>query len=304
MAANNPKASKGLGGLIIPFAIAGIFLLGYYAYWSKAAHEIENQARRVLSESTNSLVKVDGFPYRLSLTISDFKFANQNGLAFSASSLSATASPFNPVLWVLEGALDPKLTLPDQPERALVATNLKASLRLNNTGLERLSLTFDGLEAQGDGGWNMGAGFTHFVSDPKNADTLAFVTDISALRITKPLEGPAAIMGETINHIRIAGPISQASAFKRSLRAWQENDGKLTIMAGEVVWGPISLTNATGELALSTTGKWNGQLSGQGALNPEGKALQGLSAPVNLEIKEGKLGLSGLTGFILPNAFQ
>jgi hypothetical protein len=295
---------RNLTGLVVPFFLAGCLIFGYWLYWNRAASEVENQARRALSTNGYTSAKVSGFPYRLTLEIADLNLKAQNASQFKASKVTATASPFNPFLWVLEGALDPALAFPNGPIRPLKATNLKASLRFDKLGVQRFSLTFDGIEAQGEGGWKTGKGLFHLMSRFEDDVSLAMVIDLKDTTLAQPLDGPGAILGQTINHIFVSGPINERRALMTSLDAWREAAGKLTIMAGEVIWGPISLTKATGTLALSPTNKWQGTLSGQGALKPEGVPVSGLSGPISLQINDGRLSIGGLPGFDLSNALQ
>jgi hypothetical protein len=292
------------GGLIVPFFLAAVLISGYYIYWTRAAHQIETQLRARLPASAASSIKVDGFPYRLTLNIKDLDVKAANGARLKASSVVATATPFNPLLWVLEGTLDPALAFPNGPLRPLKAANLKASLRLNTKGLERLSLTFDALEAEGEGGWQAGKGLFHLMTRFEDDVGLAMVVDAKAIRLAKPLEGPGAILGQTIDHIFVSGPIDQRTALMRSTNAWRDAGGKFTIMAGQIIWGPVHLTEAKGELSLSALNKWQGRISGQGSLKPEGIAVAALSAPISLEINEGQLFLTGLPGLNLSNVFR
>jgi hypothetical protein len=294
-----PNSLKNLPRLIVPFFLAACLICGYWFYWSKAAATIETNVRNTLGPGAASSVKVTGFPYRLTLEVRDLNLKAQNGAAFTASSVNATATPFNPMLWVLEGALEPTLALPGGPSRPLKANNLKASMRLQEAGVERFSLTFDGLEALGNGGWSAGKGLFHLMTTFQSDNTLAMVIDLTNLRIAKPLDGPGAILGGTIGHIFVSGPIELRSALMTSLQTWRDAGGKFKIMAGEIVWGPVYLTKATGELSLSQANSWQGKVAGQGALKPEGIAVSGLSGPINLEIRDGQLFLSGLPGIPL-----
>ena len=299
-----PKPKMQLFGLVVPFFLAAVLIFGYYLYWTKIARQIEDHVRAALPRTGAASVKVTGFPYRLTLDIKDFKVTARNGLGFTSSSVVATASPFNPLLWVLEGALDPALALPGGPLRPLTATNLKASLRLHQKGLARVSLTFDsvqsgGVGASGVGGWAVGKGLFHAMTRSKNDDNLAMVIDLTDIQIATPLPDAGAILGQKLQHVFISGPITQGQALMQSTQAWRDAGGKLTIMAGDIIWGPVYFTNATGEMRLSENNTWQGSLTGQGALKPEGVAVSGLSGPVSLEIKDNKLFLSGLPGIDL-----
>jgi hypothetical protein len=298
------KAPMPLKGLIVPFLLAGFLVAGYWFYWSRAAVAIETHVRAALPSNAVSTVKVTGFPYRLTLEVVDVRLVSQRGNGFQASSIVATATPFNPLLWVLEGADDPRFISSDGVTHPLKATALKASLRLNKKGLERFSLAFDTLETQGEGSWRLGRGLVHLMTGFKDETTLAFVGEVDGIQLPKALDGPGAILGQTVNRVRIAGPIDQGQTLIQSQKRWQAVGGKLNVMAGELLWGPVSLTNATGTLSLSPDLQWQGTLNGQGALKPEGVAVAGLSAPIGLELRDGRLSVAGLPGFDVSDAFR
>jgi hypothetical protein len=294
---------KNYAGLIIPFGLATLLVAVYWFYWHKTASEVETRVRAALTQDMASRVDVSGFPYRLTLTLDGVKLASAAGFGFKASSVVATATPFNPLLWVLEGAQEPEMALSNGPFRALKANNLKASLRLKPDGFERFSLAFDGIEAGGDQGWSLGGGAFHLVSDPQNPDILALRADLNAIKIGKPLDGPGAILGQTIDRVMLAGPINQGRALLKSPREWSNNGGKLTLMAGELMWGPIAFSQASGEISLDRAQTWQGQVKGQGALKPNGVAVPALAGPVDLVISDNKMSLNGLPGINIANAF-
>jgi hypothetical protein len=289
-------------GLILPFGLAIVALGGYWAYWSRVASAIETGVRKAVPIATG--IEVSGFPFRLTIIARDMKLAAPSGLSFSASRLEATASPFNPSLWVLVGALEPRLALPAGPERPLTATDLKASLRFNESRPTRFSMTFAAVKAGGDGGWQTGSGAFHLVADPKDETQIALSVDVNAIQVATLPDGPAAILGQKINHIRLAGPITKGPELLQSARTWARAGGVLQVMAGEVIWGPVAFTKASGSLGLSEAGLWNGTLKGEGALKPEGMKLDGLTADIELSVKEGQVSVLGLSGVRVPAAFR
>jgi hypothetical protein len=291
-------------GLIIPFFLAACLIAGYWFYWNKVANEIEARVRAAVPVASAAEVDVTGFPYRLTLDIKGVTLKSPNGLGFAASSVVATATPFNPLLWILEAAHDPAVILPSGKTLPLKAQALKASLRLKPQGIERFSLTFDGLVAQGDGGFSLGKGLAHLMTSFADDQTLGFVVELDAITLARPLSGPGAILGQTINHVRIAGPISQGQTLMTSPRTWRDAGGKLTVMAGDVKWGPVSLFNATGVISLSSSNEVNAQLSGQGALMPEGVAVTGLSGPISLNYTDQRLSIGELPSIDLTDAFR
>jgi hypothetical protein len=295
---------KRYAGLLVPFFLAICLVGGYWIYWNRTASEIEARVRAALPAQAASRVTVSGFPYRLTLDLADPTVRAGNGVTFSARSFEATATPFNPSLWVMEGAIEPAFALPTGPLRPLKATNLKASLRLNASGLDRFSLTFDALEAQGEGGWRVGAGQTHLVSDGKAAGTIAFMAEFENLMLSKPLDGAGAILGQTVQKVRVAGPVEQGQVLFTRPADWRKRGGQFTLMAGDLIWGPISFMGGEGVLTLNEAAQWEGQIKGVGALKPEGMSVAGLTAPVSLDIVDGRVSFAGLPGLSLTDVFK
>jgi hypothetical protein len=303
--------SRSLGGLIIPLAIGGLVLAGYYAYWTQTAQRIQMHVAQALPALPQENITVTGFPYRFEARITGLRVQTGTGFVFEASRFVAAASPFNLNLWALEGALEPQLKLAGGPLRPLQATDLKASLRLKEGQLVRFSLTFQGLQAGkadpsglGPRPWRTGTGALHLIADPKDASRLAFAVDLSALELSALPEGPAAILGNKIDHMRLTGPISQGQTLFRSTKAWAKAQGEFTIMAAQIDWGPLSFDAGTGRLKVTPEGQWQGEIRGQGALKPNGMAIPALSAPIEIGIEDGQARLLGFSAARVPKAFN
>ena len=307
--------SRSLGGLIIPLAVGGLVLAGYYVYWTKTAQRIQMHVAQALPGLPRENVTVTGFPYRFEAHITGLRVQTGTGFVFEASRFVPAASPFNLNLWALEGALEPQLKLPGGPLRPLQATDLKASLRLKEGQLARFSLTFQGLQAGttdplGSGSilgprpWRTGAGALHLIADPKDASRLAFALDLSALELSALPEGPAAILGNKIDHLRLTGPISQGQTLLRSTKEWAKAQGEFMIMAAQIDWGPLSFDAGTGRLKVTPEGQWQGNIRGQGALKPNGMAIPALSAPIEIGIEDGQARLLGFSAVRVPRAYD
>lgn len=303
--------SNSLSGLILPLATGALVLGGYYVYWNQTAQRIQAQVVQALPTLAKDAVTVTGFPYRFEARITGLRVQTSTGFAFEASRFVAAASPFNLNLWALEGALEPKLKLPGGPLRPLQATDLKASLRLKEGLLARFSLTFLGLQAGtadpsglGPAPWRTGAGGVHLIADPKDASRLAFALDLSALELSGLPEGPAAILGKRIDHVRLTGPISQGQTLLRSTKAWAQAKGEFTIMAAQLNWGPLAFDQGTGRLSVTSDGQWQGEIRGQGALKPNGMAVPALSAPIEIGIENGQARLLGFSAARVPRAYD
>jgi len=302
-----------LVGLIIPLAVGGLVLAGYYIYWTQTAQRIQVHVAQALPALPQENVTVTGFPYRFEARITGLRVQTGSGFVFEASRFVAAASPFNLNLWALEGALEPRLKLPGGPLRPLQATDLKASVRLKEGQLARFSLTFQGLQAgtaepSGSGlvprPWRTGTGALHLIADPKDNSRIAFALDLSALELSALPEGPAAILGNKIDHLRLTGPISQGQILLRSTKAWAKAQGEFTIMAAQIDWGPLSFDAGTGRLKVTPEGQWQGEIRGQGALKPNGMAIPALSAPIEIGIEDGQARLLGFSAARVLKAYD
>lgn len=303
--------STPLGGLIIPLALGALVFGGYCVYWNQTAQQIQAQVGQALPGLSKDAVTVTGFPYRFEAQITGLQVQTSTGFVFQASRFVAAASPFNLNLWALEGALEPQLKLPGGPLSPLQATDLKASLRLRDGQLARFSLTFQGLQAGtvdplglGPAPWRTGAGALHLIADPKDTSRLAIALDLSALELSAVPEGPAAILGNRIDYVRLTGPISQGQTLVRSTRAWAKAQGEFTIMAAQINWGPLMFDAGSGHLRATPEGQWQGQVRGQGTLKPNGMAVPALSAPIEIGIENGQARLLGFSAAPVPRAFD
>lgn len=300
-----------LSGLILPLAFGALVFGGYYVYWSQTAQAIKARLTEALPALPKDNIAVTGFPYRFEARITDLRVQTGTGFVFEASRFVAAASPFNLNLWALEGALEPALKLPGGPKRPLQATELKASLHLKEGQLARFSLTFKGLKAGatdlsgvGPRPWQSGAGGVHLIANPKEASSLAFALDLKELELSALPEGPAAILGSKIDHVRVTGPISQGQTLLKSTKAWAQAEGAFTIMAAQLTWGPLSFDQGSGQLRIAPDGQWQGQIRGQGALKPNGMAVPALSAPIEIGIENGQARLLGFSAARVPKAFD
>ena len=300
-----------LSGLILPLAMGALVLGGYYVYWSQTAQRIQAQVAQALPALPKESIVVTGCPDRFETKITGFRVQTSTGFVFQASRFVAVASPFNLNLWALEGALEPQLKLPGGPMRPLQASDLKASLRYKDGQLARFSLTFEALQAGaadpsglGPAPWRTGAGGIHLIADPQDASRLAFALDLKALELSALPEGPAAILGAKIDHLRLTGPISQGQTLLQSTKAWAQAQGEFTIMAAQLNWGPLSFDQGTGRMQVTPEGQWQGEIRGQGAIKPNGVAVPGLSAPIEIGIENGQARLLGFSAARVPRAYD
>jgi hypothetical protein len=145
---HNPKA------LLYPIVFGIVLFALYFAYWQFAVFNIKNEIKKQKPFGiVYSSLEFSGFPYHLTMQIRDFSKSKSN-FEFHAKEISLTSNPFNPNLWVLNGALEPSLVI-NQLGLAktwvkIAPTNFKASLRLRpkQTGIyqiAKIAIEFDNL---------------------------------------------------------------------------------------------------------------------------------------------------------------
>lgn len=298
MTAPAQKPKRRFAGLLAPWFIALAALGGYSLYWFQVANAVEERARAALGG--DSAVSVSGWPFRLTLKAAPVSIGTPGSVRLAARELSASAVPFSPALWVLEGARDVRILRPDGTQQALVPDGLEASIRFAPDGLGRLSLMFKSLAVEGDGGWRAGAGALHLIADPSVTGQLALSFDLAGVKLPAAPEGAGAILGDTIARIRLAGPVEQGQILLRSPSSWAAARGAIAVMDARLEWGPASFSGGAGKLWLDSSGLWNGELAGTGALRPNGLDVPGLAAPLSVQIDQGEVRLLGFKAATLP----
>jgi hypothetical protein len=152
--------------------------------------------------------------------------------------------------------------------------------------------------------WQIGQGAFHLIADPKDTTRLAMSFDVADVVLSAEPKGQAALLGNRIAKIRMAGPITQGQVLLKSAKDWAKAGGVFTLMAAELVWGPVSLSNGGGSLSLTQAGAWQGQIGGTGALKPEGMPVSGLEGPIEVRFNDGWIELLGYKAIPLPKAFD
>lgn len=301
------KAPGGVQGWIVWAWIIAVVLSGAYtAWWFMLAREIEQRAASALEGRASwAELAVTGWPYRLTVTATSLSAPLPGGGQLSADRLAVTTTPFNLRLWVFDRGEGMRVRIGDGPARRVEARLLAGSVRVRGDGgLERFSVQAGGLSAAANGpddrGWDLDRGELHLVHDPRNPERFAFMADLKQLRLTQALAGPGAILGDTITHARVAGPLSEAEALIQSVERWQAAGGRFQLMAGELLWGPLSFSELTGTIGLDAQGRAEGEIAGVGALRPEGVQVDALSAPVSARLRGGSLEVFGLSIGLVP----
>jgi len=294
-------------GLLIPWIIAAVLGGGYYAVWLGLASAAKAQiAQRIAQSSPGSAsigsVEASGFPFRLSLTLTDAKIAQRvAGWGFNASSVRLTAMPWNLSHWIVDQTSGLQLRTPAGKIWSLEAPLLEASAHWGASGIQRISLVTGGFRANRQDGATITAkkAELHLQADPKKPSDLAFVVDLETVALPGTPDA-AAVLGTTLEKLRLAGMIPKGQGFIADATAWLRNGGVFEPKDGTLNWGPLQVANITGKLGTTPNGELEGTLAGTGGLVAGGTNIAG---PLALSISKGNVSTGPFTLVKLPAVF-
>ncbi len=278
LAAPQPKRPRRLG-LYAPWLLFAAAALGYWAYWSNlkdgALQRIDAEIANIRADGGQagySNVRVDGFPMRLSLHLSDVTFAPKSAsYALSAPVVTVHVNPAEPrhLISAINGPADLRFGANDY---RLNGDVIAASRRPARSGAgDEDVLDLRGVRLAG------AAGETKITSlvvgarpDPRKAGDRQISVELKELVLPPGVTvGP---FGRTIaqGHARLV------------------DDGVgLRVEGFKAIWGPASLSSASGRLTLNgaaLTGALDAQIE-----NPTGAAAK----PAALTITDGVIAADG-----------
>jgi hypothetical protein len=245
-------------GLYLPWA-AFVLIAGlYFAYWLNAAERAkaglaaftaaENGKGAVASVGA---VSVDGFPFRLSLRLTDVSYAPP-GQAWMARAPAASmhVNPTDPrhVIATLDGPLTIQVAKTGE-EMTAVAPRAAASLSTRAGALKRFSLDLAGLEVQRGVATvsRADSALIHVRPDPSDATAYQVAVAVKGVRLDKPVAGFEAL-GRQIAELDAALVAEKASG--GDLEAWRAAGGAARVEAIKVDWGTL-IARGSGQLSLA-----------------------------------------------------
>ncbi|KAF0117773.1 MAG: hypothetical protein FD163_304 [Hyphomonadaceae bacterium] len=267
MAENKPPKKADTKLLLVSWGLGLALVVFYVGYWVFVAHKIETQleARKNADFSFTS-AKISGFPYRFTLTIKELNAKIGQVTLLRAEEFSASASTFEPQLWVLEGAARPSIWLDNPAYSDTVAfqfelkpNNFQASVRFDpkSREIERLSIQFSGIASSGSQYpeiFSMGRGEVHLIKDNTN-NNYAFSVDLNAVTNSLNTSLP--------NRLLLRGLLNNPQNLNRNWDYWTKNGGIIDIkygMFGEKT-GVQYADNMRGKLYFNSEGKFSGKIN-------------------------------------------
>jgi hypothetical protein len=229
--------------------------------------------------------RVDGFPFRLDLTLEEPRIAEPSGWALAAAQLKGEAFAYDPGHWILAAPSGVILTRPGKGAVAVSGQALRASLGALGTAAPRFA--FEGLKLAFKP--EPGATAMPIVS----ADRLEMHLqpgpgDQAALLVR--LDGGRAEPSGALGHLAGAKPValiwdsrlshlSQIAGvdWPSAVRRWVAAGGQMTVVQAGLTLGGATLASQAGSLTVGEDGRLRGALpltlrQGEAALDALGAA--------------------------------
>jgi hypothetical protein len=265
-------------GLIIPWAIAALIVIGWCGYWftlrEAALRELSTWSEEQVQAGGPqgyATVNTTGFPLRLELMLTDASFRSADGGLQATTPLARLAvNPVNPAHLIVTLPEPITYELHDGGPRILTAARLQASLRTQDNRLARFSLEGQSIRAAPpsaptDQGLRAEQLSVHVQPDPRDAADWQVAARALNMSIASPVRGFEAL-GQTFPELTLGLVVTKAQALSDPAGAadplllWTQAGGEVRIETSEIVWGPARATGQ-GLLRLDAQRRLEGRLA-------------------------------------------
>lgn len=260
--------------LFFPYIILLILIAAYSVYWTYARGLLERGIDDwIMAERANGAVieysdrKLDGFPFRFSLTLKDPVYQSSDQLRWEGEQLHLVMQPWN---WNHVIGRAPGRNLITEPSGLRHTLNIDntsaASLSWNQTHIKRVGLQLADVDALIDGQAISGKGFSLNLSpNPDAQDNMRIALQWDELTVPSA-ETPLHYLGQTLQPSRI---IAEIEGFYPALLATEgdietlpavlaRNGSAIHLGQALLNWGPLKF-GAKGSMA-SINNAWAGEL--------------------------------------------
>jgi len=258
--------------------------------------------------------RLNGFPFRLDLDLTDARVSEPSGWAVSAPRLKAEAYLFAPAHWVAVAPDGAVVTRRDSGLLIVKGQALRASL--SDAGAHPPRLSVEGLNLT----FATPPGARPFALNSAKAfhlHTRAGPHDQGAIYLG--VEGGQAVPSGTLGLIAAGGPVvftldgvfSHAGAmtgadWPASLRAWTRAGGALSVKRLELTAGKGSLSAKAGELGIGPDGRLAGVLNVGAAQTPRILGVMAARSALSPDVARagGAIALARTGNLSLPLDFE
>jgi hypothetical protein len=288
-------------GLYAPFVLLLIGIVGWTAFWLYARGQAEErldasaeQLRQGGYEIGWSERRIDGYPFRLNVTLTDARLREPSGWALEAPKLEAQALMHGLSTWVF--ATPEGLTFVRPVGGPVVVTGEVLRASLSHADQTPPHFSFEGSKltftpeagAQPFGLTRAGKVQLHLRPGPQDQAALLFRVDEGRAQLSGLF---ARIAGERPISMVWESTLSRVSGFHgagwtQAVRAWSAGGGRITVRQAGLTAGDAVVGSSGGVLAVGSDGRLEGAL------------------PVTLRQASRGLGAMAETGMIPPETAQ
>lgn len=269
-------------GLIVPFAIAGVVLAAWTAWWFVLADQVETRLERqvaVLRQEgwtiQHGRISTTGWPFRARVEIPHLSLLSPAGHGVAAPEIIAEANAYNPDRWVIVAPDDLTLTRAGKGKVGITGDGARMSVshltaRFPDVRLELIRPTFNA-HAGAEPFPIASAERVEFYTRPhageaadaaQALDALFVLTDARG-RTDGPVDGAA--QGGRLS-LRLEGTIQQATRLSGDdaagvFAAWTEAGGRITDVRGEVSAGESKALIRSAVLSADADGRLQGDIA-------------------------------------------
>ena len=254
-----------------PYAVVAIALIAWSGVWwtenLKLRRALTDQAalwKRQGYAATWDGLKIDGWPFRLHLTLTGLKTSEPSGWGLAAPSLEAVSLPYAPDVWGMAAPQGLILTRPGKGVLNVSGQSIRASIGGVGTGQPRYS--FEGLDlsltpapgAQGPA--FSAADRLELHLQPGPGEQAALLIKLQNARLD-----PAANLARLSPSLDLTwdARLSHRSALKgrdwpSAVRAWSAAGGTLTVANAALGLNNLALEGSGGPLSVGDDGRLRG----------------------------------------------
>jgi hypothetical protein len=308
-----PKRPPSRIWLFGPYVAVGVAAIAWSGVWLAE----RAQVLKALDDAKASLAaqgaaagwtqaSLDGWPFRLHLTLTAPHLADPSGWALDAPTLDAVALAYQPGHWGLDTPQGLTLTRPGKGPLQITGRAIRASAAA--LGSDRPRFAFEGDDLVFTPGAGAQPGPLGSVAkleldlQPGPSDQAALFVGLDGAKLRRDL--PLAVLdGDKPMSLKWDARVTHVSALKgptwpARLQAWTTAGGAMTVAQGQFAFSGVSLAGAGGPLTVGPDGRLSGALPlkldpGPNANKALVKGLD-LLGPVTLSFKDGRAAIGGL----------
>ena len=294
--ARKPAGKVNRLGLYLPFGVAIALAIA----WSIGWFWLKGEAERRMDASRTTLAaagypiswssrRIDGYPFRLDLHMTDLKLGEPSGWAITAPAIEAEAFAYAPDLWIILAPGGVTFIRPHGGPVAVTAKTARASLSHLGEYPPRLSVEATGLAfapASGASPYFITAAkelHLHLRAGPDDQGAVYVELDQATARLTGLM---ARIAQDKPINLTADAIFSHAGEFRgaswpSAVRTWSDAGGQFAVRRLMIAAGESILDAHSGTLSVGDDGRLRGSLKASLRRAPQALAVMGQTGAIS-----------------------